>query len=502
MAGSGAHAVVVGASMAGLLAARALRGPYDRVTVLDRDALPDDATPRRGVPQGRQLHLLLSRGAMILGDMFPGLPEELEAAGVAVLRRYCEGSVTLGGYTFALPEGPAEYPIYQATRPFLESRVRGRVAELAGVEIVPGTEATGLLHDAARGRVTGVRLRQVRDGAARDLPADLVVDATGRSGRTPVWLRELGFPAPAEEQLAVDVMYGSRLLRLAPGALGPLRFLVIGAVPGRPRALALVAVEGGRWVLGVVGYPGHYPPTDPAAYDDYVDTIAPAPVAAALRAAEPLGDVVSHRFPANLRRRYDKLDRFPTGYLVTGDALCSFNPLYAQGMTVAALEAEALRACLVRGGGADDDLAKRFFRAAAKPVELAWQLATGADLSLPEVPGPRSPKVRAGIAYTARVQAAASADPVVADGVGRVFAFVDPPQNLMAPAFLARVMRARRGAVPAAPPARELAVPPGPAATPAAPEPTGPPEPLLDKQADGSSPGSASAVNRGAGAEA
>ena len=481
MGSRGSHAVVVGASMGGLLAARALSGPYHKVTVLDRDALPDDATPRRGVPQGRQLHFLLSRGAVILDAMFPGILDELEAAGVPVMRHFQEGSLNFGGRQFLMPDKPGDPPIYNPTRPFLEARVRARVAALPGVAVIAGREVSGLLHTTDRARVTGVRVRLGRDGSEHDLTADLVVDATGRGGRSPVWLGELGYAPAPEEKLAVDLVYATRLIRLPAGALGRRQLIAVGAVPGRPRSVAACAVEGDRWILTPAGYAGHHPPADDAGFDAYVRSVVPPATAEVLLAGERLGDVVTHRFPANLRRRYEKLDRFPAGYLVIGDAVCSFNPLYAQGMTVAAMEAEALRACLVRGKGSERGLAKRFFRAAAGAVDVGWDFATGADLALPEVAGPRSVKVRAGIAYTAQVQAAATVDPEVSEVFGRVLAFVDPPTALLAPAFVNRVVRGARKAGPPDP-----VWPAGAPAPRAAAGPDGPSAPARDL-ADGSS---------------
>jgi 2-polyprenyl-6-methoxyphenol hydroxylase-like FAD-dependent oxidoreductase len=441
---------VIGASMGGLLAARALLGPYARVTILDRDSLPTDGSNRRGVPQGRQLHLVLSRGALILDAMFPGLLDELEAAGVPVMRHFSQGSLSFGGYRFALPTGPAEPPVYQPSRPFLESRVRARVAALPGVEIFERCEAGGLLSTPGGDRVTGVRTR--REGVDGELAADLVVDATGRSGRAAAWLGELGYAPAREDRLAIDLLYATRVIRLPAGALGPLRFIGIAPRPGLPRSLAMVAVEGDRWMVTPVGYAGHHPPTDDAGFDAYVASVAPASVTDALRTGEPLGDIVAHRYPSNLRRRYERLDRFPAGLLVFGDAFCSFNPVYAQGMTVAALQAEALRGCLVRGGRGDEDLAPRFFKAAAKPVDVAWQLALGGDLAVPQVAGRRTPADRALIAYLGRLQAAASVDPVVGETFLRVAGFLLPPTRLGTPRFTLRVLRAARAAAPLPPP--------------------------------------------------
>ena len=448
---AGSHAVVIGASMGGLLAARALSGPYERVTVLERDDLAGDPAPRRGVPQGRHVHILLGRGAQLLDEMFPGLMAELVAGGAPILDRWDTSDITFGGHHLRLPDGPGDPPVYQPSRPFLEARVRARVAGLPGVEILPAAEATGLVAGAGPGRVDGVRVR--RNGAYSTMPAGLVVDATGRTGRAPAWLSELGYAPPAEDELHIDLMYVTREYRLAPGDLGPRFNYVVGPSAACARAGALFLVEGGRAMLTLVGYTGEHPPTDEPGYDAFAASVLPPDVLAAVRAAEPLGAAVAHRFPANLRRRYEKLRRFPAGFLAFGDAICSFNPIYAQGMSVAALQARALRACLLRGG-AGADLPARFFAAAARPVETAWQMAAGGDLALPYVAGERTRQVRVANAWIDKVLTAAEADPVVSESFLRVTAFLDPPARLLSPPILARVLRGARrapGPAPAVP---------------------------------------------------
>ncbi|HET9874467.1 MAG TPA: 2-polyprenyl-6-methoxyphenol hydroxylase-like oxidoreductase [Mycobacterium sp.] len=451
----GEHAVVLGASMGGLLAARVLADFYEAVTLVERDELPENPTQRRGVPQGRHVHGLLSSGSDVLGQLFPGLLDELVAAGGNVLD---EGDLSriwmrLSGHDLNRSSAFAK-PItsYLASRPFLEAHVRQRVRSIGNVTIMDDHDVVGLI--AARpDRVTGARVANRDTRHERELTADLVVDAMGRAGRTPAFLDALGYGRPMEDRIVVEMTYASQLLRVPPKTLTE-KLILVGAVPQRPTGGALFACEKDTWMVTLAGLVGHEPPTDRAGMIRYAAQFAPPPMMAALEAAEPLTEVSRYRYPASLRRRYDKMYRFPEGLLVFGDAMCSFNPVYGQGMSVAALEAIALRDCLARG---DRDLSRRFFRAAAKPVGAAWQLASGADLALPQAQGRRSVQTRLANRYTGWLLAAAESDPVVTEAFFRVTNLVDSPVRLLHPKIVRRVASAKRhrGAAVSAVPAVE-----------------------------------------------
>ena len=435
----GDHAVVLGAGVAGLLAARVLAEAYARVTVIDRDRLLESAEHRRGVPQGRHAHILVPGGTQILDRLFPDLFGELAACGVPAIRDFSEFRFSPGGHRLRLqgrPDGPF---ICQASRPFLEAQVRSHIKALTGVEIIDRCQAVELGYDTARQRITGVQIQRRDAGSEETIDADLVVDATGRGSRIPTWLTAHGYQPPQQERLAINLKYATRHFRVSDDALPNVKVVASGAGPRQPRGFVFFAQEGDRWILTAIGYDGHHPPTEPNAYLAFVETVAPPDVFAAISDAEPLDDIVAYRFPANLRLHYEKLRRFPDGLLAFGDAICSTNPAYALGMSVAAQQAAVLQQSLGHGAA---DLARRFFRAAAKPVDMAWQLVVGADLALPQVPGSRPLSVRVVNAYVNRVQRAAEHDPVVAEQFLRIAALQSPATRLFRPPIALRVLRA------------------------------------------------------------
>jgi 2-polyprenyl-6-methoxyphenol hydroxylase-like FAD-dependent oxidoreductase len=442
MAKIGNHAVVLGASMAGLLAARSLADFFDKVTVVERDPLPDTGTARSGVPQGRHLHALLARGAQAIEEMFPGVLDELVLDGA----QYFDGGdlsrlyYDVGGHLMARSGSAPSFKAYSATRPFLEDHVRARLRDIPGVVLLDEHYIVALDSTPDRRRVTGVRVVSRRTGEPATLTADLVVDATGRGARTPTWLESLGYGRPREDRVVMQLTYASQLLRMTTDAPHELGFLV-GIVPGRPRGVGLFHYEHDTWLLTVMGVAGQQPPCDLPGMCEFVEDAAPAHLLAAVRGAEPAGEPVRHRMPCSRWRRYDEMHRFPEGLLVIGDAICSFNPAYGQGMTVAAVEALVLRDCLSRG---TEDLAWRFFHAAAAPIRQAWQLSTTPDLALPEIHGAPPLTARLFNRYVDRILAAAESDTEVLDQFIRVTSLVDPATRLLRPGMLWRAARVKR----------------------------------------------------------
>jgi 2-polyprenyl-6-methoxyphenol hydroxylase-like FAD-dependent oxidoreductase len=373
-------------------------------------------------------------------DGSDGLRAELAEHGAVLGDVTGNGRWQLSGHRFCQQDSGLVAIL--ASRPFLEGHVREAVLKLPNVTLVDGHDVCDLTTTRDRRRVTGVLL--ARHGSAtpaRMLSADLVVDATGRGSHTPTWLRQLGYPAPPEDRVDIGLKYVSRTYRLRPDALGSDKGIVTAATPDHPRGGVLAALEGGRHLVSLFGMCGDHPPTDPHGFEAFAADLVFPDIAEALQGAEPLGDPVTFHMPASIRRRYEQLTDFPQRLLVLGDAVCAFDPVYGQGMTVAALEALGLRRLLRRDGAPD---ARRYFREIARIVDSPWTIAVGGDLAFPQVTGHRTAKVRMVNAYLARLHAAAAVDPTLAVAFLRVAGLVDRPESLLRPDRVARVLRAQR----------------------------------------------------------
>ncbi|MFF7393498.1 FAD-dependent monooxygenase [Streptomyces scabiei] len=378
------RAVVVGAGLAGLLAAAALRD-HAEVTVVERDALPEGPEPRKGVPQARHAHLLWSGGARAMEELLPGVTDAWLAAGARRIP-LPTGLVSLSpqGWVRRWPE--MEFMI-ACSRDLLESVVRARLVADPRVSVLERTEILGLTGDASR--VTGIRLSSA-DDEERVLTADLVVDAAGRGSRGSAWLDALGVaPAPMDE-VDSGLVYASRVFRAPAGAE---EYPVVnvqpdGSQPVPGRSATLVPIEGGRWLVTLSGTRGGQPTARSEEFEPFArDDVRHPVVGELISRAEPLTDVVVTRSTINRRRFFEKVSGWPDGFVAIGDSVATYNPIYGHGMSVAAQSALVLRERVAALGLTAPGLARRVQKAVAKPVSLAWELATGTDIRYPEAIG-------------------------------------------------------------------------------------------------------------------
>jgi 2-polyprenyl-6-methoxyphenol hydroxylase-like FAD-dependent oxidoreductase len=444
------HAVVVGGGIAGLLAARVLANHFERVTLVERDELTDTVGNRKGVPQGRMLHVLLPRGLRIVERLFPGYSRELEAAGAVWLRVPTEALI-LGPAGWLDRRAPG-WPVLSASRPLFEWALRRRLRELPGVVILDRHDGSSLLILDDGRQVTGVTLRPLEDtgGTCQRLHADLVVEASGRGSRAPVWLSEAGYGTPTTTHVDPNIAYASRIYRIPDGFDADWQMvMLLSQPPSIPRIGYLFPIEDRQWMVALMGAAGQHPPTDEDGFAAFTRSLRHPVIADALAAAEPVTAIRSLRGTANRLCHYERMRRWPERFMVLGDAVCAFNPIYGQGMSTAAVAAETLDACLreQRHRHPTDDLdglARRFQRRLARANADPWMLSTGEDLRYPTTTGMQaSAATRLLHRYLDRVALATTHDPGIADAYARVVAMLAGSTSLFAPRVLAAAARER-----------------------------------------------------------
>ncbi|KAA1415980.1 FAD-binding monooxygenase [Nocardioides humilatus] len=433
----GAHAVVIGASMGGLVAAAAVAPYFDRVTVLDHDALPTEPAPRRGVPQGRHAHALQPGGLLALEDLLPGITDDLVAGGGRAGDASGNCGWWIGGGTLA--RGIAGNVVMGITRPYLEHTVRTRIAALPNVTLRDQTDVVAPL--GKDGHVRGVAVTPTGGGTADEISADLVIDCSGRVSKLPDWLTGLGLPAPEEERVHCKMSYLTRRWRFANDVMGADVFQVI-TPDATPHFGVCILQEDGTYIVTLGGLLDGAPAKTDEAYLAFARALSVGRIADALDGAEPVTEFQPSHFPYSRRRRYDRVATHPVGLLALGDSIASFNPMYGQGMSVAALQAVALRDML-RRGPVDP---KAYYRKAHGLEDVAWKITTSGDLRFDEVEGKRTPDMKFMNSYLDRLTLAARTDPVLAQQFLRVAGFIDPPTAFFKPSVLMRVFRRNRSA--------------------------------------------------------
>lgn len=384
------RAVIIGGSVAGLLGARILADHFEQVIVIERDPVPSGPDPRKSVPQSRHLHGLLAAGRELIDTLFPGLVQEMlnEGAELADMgrdtawfhagawkARYISGIISI-----------------LSSRTFLEWKIRGRVSALPNVSIRYECSVDELLADSARTRITGVKLKT--SGGEETLEADLIVDAGGRGARSQRWLEALGFGRPEEEKVVVNLSYTSRLYEPSPDYQRDWKFLFLNPrPPGAWRTGLVQNVEGGRWMVTLIGCFGDSAPTDEQGFQEYARSLPTPDLYEAIQHARPLTDPAVHKIPSNRWLHYERMANFPDGFVTYGDAVCAFNPIYGQGMTVAGLSARLLGECVAEQAksspGNLQGLSRRFQQKLAKLLQGPWLMASSLDLKFPQTEGRR-----------------------------------------------------------------------------------------------------------------
>jgi len=437
------QAVVVGAGMGGLTAARVLADHFERVIVLERDVLPPEAAQRAGTPQARHVHALLASGQHALGQLFPDIEGDFDRGGAVPLRAGLDVRVERPGYD-PFPQRDLGWSSYALSRPLIELIVRRRLAQRANITLRQGCRAQELIAAPDGAAIVGVRCI-AGDGISETLPADLVVDASGRGALTLEVLRAIGRKPPEETAIGIDIAYATAVFAIPEDAPPDWKgVMMFGQAPESSRGALMLPMEGHRWMLSVGEAHGDGLPGDADGFLACVKALRTPTIYRAINHAKRLGDIARFGFPASVRRHFERLDVFPRGLLPVADAFCRFNPVYGQGMSVAAKEAIALgRLLAVRSPEADPlaGLAPAFFAEAQGLLETPWAVANF-DFIWPQTRGQRPADFESTLRFGLALTRLAARDPAVHKLTAEVQALLKPRSVYRDPELMRRVLAA------------------------------------------------------------
>ena len=441
------HAIVIGGSIAGLTAARILSDHFARVTVIERDQMPDGQEFRKGVPQGRHAHILLQRGQMILENLFPGLRDELFAAGAEMINVGTDLAFCFP--TGWLPTFDSEMEIIGASRRLLDYVVYARLAQIENITFHTNSDVLSLCVDGTGRHVIGLEMSNRENGRITEIPANLIVDASGRSSKAPEWLTQLGYEAPTELTVNAFAGYATRLYQQpAQGSRAWKSIYIMPIPPQMPRGGVILPMENGGWQVTLIGIGRDYPPTDEVGFLEFARSLNSPEIYEAIKDAHPLTAPYGYRRAENRLRQFDKLPAYLEGFLAMGDAVYALNPVYGQGMTLASIASQMLNNCLVehkaKGETADfTGLASRFHKQLGKELIAPWQQATNEDMRWPETEGKQAlgPAMKMVNSYFGQVMQAMPHSAKVTDAFYRVQHMVAPPTSLMRPDMMLTVFK-------------------------------------------------------------
>jgi 2-polyprenyl-6-methoxyphenol hydroxylase-like FAD-dependent oxidoreductase len=437
----GKHAVVIGGSIAGLLTARVLSDYFDTVTIFDSDTPPEQVGPRKGVPQGNHIHTLMPGGTSVIRKYFPKIHDDLIAAGAEYGDPMLDWRVYFGGRW--TPRVASGLESYLMSRPLLEAMVRKHTLAIENVELRVATPVDGLVSNESKTTVIGVTLRKTGE----TIDADFVADVSGRGSQSSTWLEQLGFAAPASVMIGVDVGYVTFLVEEPAGYQRDWSMIYTTQdIPNSTRGGGILCIEEGRWMVTAQGYHKDHAPTDWLGFLAYLKDHRFPDIYETVKDLQPLGEAKKYGYATYLRRRYEALQKFPEQYVVLGDAICSLNPIYGQGMTVASKEAEYLDACLRKcvENGSMDGFALPFFKGAAKFVDAAWDAITVEDFRYPQTRGKRPMGYRLAKWLNGKFMDLSGYDKPFAVAFFKVISLVEPPKSILTFKYLLKAAFAKK----------------------------------------------------------
>jgi 2-polyprenyl-6-methoxyphenol hydroxylase-like FAD-dependent oxidoreductase len=437
----GKKAVVIGAGMGGLTAAGALADFFDQVIVLERDTLPSEPVHRAGTPQGRHVHGLLLSGQRALSELFTGFEQDLAQAGAVPLRVGFDVRMERPGYD-PFPQRDLGFLSYAVSRPTIEYVVRRRVEGRENITLRHHCRVEKLLASPNGEMVSGVRFEN-DNGASETIATDFVVDASGTGALTLDLLQSTGRPLPEETTIGIDLGYATCVFAIPDDASTDWKgVMTFGQAPHDSRGGLMLPLEGNRWMATIGGRHGDVPPGDAEGFLTYARALRTPTISNAISQAKRLNGVARYGFPESVRRHFERLDAFPRGLLPIGDAICRFNPVYGQGMSVAALEACLLQRLLERLGGDSNPiagLAPTFFAEVQTLIETPWSVAI-LDFVFPDTRGQRPADFETTLKFGIALTRLAAEDPAVHKLTAEVQNLLRPRSAYRDPALVQRLL--------------------------------------------------------------
>lgn len=389
----GEHAIVIGGGFGGLLAARVLSDYFKNVTIIERDTKEEINIyePRKGVPQGRHIHILMSTGARILRDLFPKLDAQLVSNGAYRVDILNEMRFCIDGWK---PHSKSDKFTWAQSRPFLEENIRKLVQDFSNIEFLYSNEVQGLLSNFKEKRITGVRINNLKTHEEINLYADLIVDTSGRNTHCPEWLENLGYLKPTKEEINVDLFYLSRIYRWPDSYHPNWKVMIVKKPPPNKKAGTINAIEndseGKRWVVTLIGQHGDFPPNTEEGYLEFARHLEQPDIYDIIKKSTPLTPFSSFKFPTVRRYCYEEIPDMPVGFIAIGDSLCSFSPIYGIGMSTCAQTVEILQKILSdKNKNYLSSIRNNFFRYTVKPINNAWEINVGPEYMFSETQGKR-----------------------------------------------------------------------------------------------------------------
>jgi len=437
----GDQAIVIGGSIAGLLAARALSDHFAKVIVVERDVQPDNAMPRKGAPQGHHAHALLKSGELVLEELFPGLIEEL----VQKDAKKVDFSSDVRWFHFGYWKMRVKtgFSVMIQSRPLIEQTIRQRLAAIGNISFYYGYAADELIASDDKTRIVGVRVYKADERSVQeDLSADLVVDASGRGSKTPQWLEGLGYARPPETIIKIGLSYSSQLFEAPDPALVDFKLMILNPdAKNNPRAGYIFPIEDNRWLVTYGGYSGEKTPLSEEMCVEFAQMLPTLDIYHAIKDLTPISDVRAFNVPTTMRRHYEKLSSIPSGLIVMGDSACAFDPVFGQGMSSAAKQAKALKDILAtKGYQATPAFAHAFHKRVAGVVEVPWLLATSEDFRFPKTEGKKDFILPILHWYTGHIFALSATDRTVYDAFRTVMHLQGGPLLLFKPSIFFKVL--------------------------------------------------------------